>query len=274
MKEIKTYFLIFLFSALWFPISAQENVNEHLIQIAKTHAEIIFSKENPHDFKVVHNYGTSAVVSLIYTSPSIEGEWIKVKSLLSNGYLYLRKENEQWQVTGQTGALQTGIRMTGDYMRAHTLKELIEKKEYKMPEYRIKRMRSQYILATSLDSQLIAHFNKNKPHFEVIKITLKNLSPREKTRYGAEQFSKKGILKDFNKALIGYVDYVVLPDEISENTGCREQNCFTLTLAFSPPFYKVGYFYMEDPERVPQMNKREYLVVYPLGNGWYFFRLN
>jgi len=255
------------------------NLNDNIIQVARTYYLELLPERSPSNFKVVHNDGKRAVVSLVHTSPAIDKGKIKASAILTNFYMYLKKENTAWKVTSSSGGLQTGMRMSGDYARTYSAKEIVEQTERKnkvqgVPEYRVERMRNQYILATSLDSVLINHFNKNKFNFETLKEALQTLNPRTKNRYYADHFPKEDMLKHFNKALIEYVDYIVLPDEVSENSGCNGQDCFTLTLAFSPPFYKVGYFYLNEPERVPQMSAKEYLIVHPLGDSWYFFRIN
>lgn len=276
IKKIMCALLIFSYCTSWAQASQETQI---IIDTAKSYYQKLLPSRSPSDIKLVKNYGSSAVVSLVHTVPAINKEKIKASAIASNFYLYLTKDSQQWQVKHYTGALQTGIRVSADYARNNTAAEIVKQIEQKqkikgVPEYRVERMRQQYLLATSLDEKLIEHFHTHKADFDALKSAITTLEPRKKNRYWADYFPKEDMLKHFNNALIEYVDYIVLPDEINNNTGCRGQNCFTLTLAFSPPFYKVGYFYLNKPEQVPQMSIREYLVIYPLGDGWYFFRLN
>jgi hypothetical protein len=116
-------------------------------------------------------------------------------------------------------------------------------------------------LWTSPDTNLVAYFMKHRADFEKLQNNL-----TKKGFYGKQDSLVRRALKDpkikalatsllirdigYDKKLPGAVFYII--GGISDNT--------------------VGYFYQPNPLKVPPMSEKKFILIQPLGNGWYLFK--
>lgn len=186
-------------------------------------------------------------------------------------YAHLERRDGAWSMAGLARALPPSVREQADTFRSVSAADLA--KASGAPQAEIEADRRRLLLAASEDEALLRHFAENRPGFERIRaiLTRRPHNVDDETRVKAGD-AELGAL--FAESAIAYADRIVLGDDVEDDRGCFAPGCFTLAVLFSAPQYKVGYFYAPQPERVPRMTPREYLVIRPLGDGWYFFRQN
>ena len=172
-------------------------------------------------------------------------------------------------VSGTANAMTEDMRSVAGQMQSVTATEMTNTSS--LTEEMANWIRTRVLLTASTDDVLIAHFRQKREVFEAIRTMIAREPPSN--QYGHLEFAPP-FVDLFKEALIEYGDLRVLPDDISGTSGCKGENCLTLAITFMPPKYQLGYFYVSDPARVPRMTKSGYMVIRPLGSGWYFFRQN
>lgn len=196
-------------------------------------------------------------------------------------YVHLARQDGVWSVSGASRALPPAVRERANVFRSLSAADLAQ--GLGVPEAEAEALRRRTLLAASEDEALMRHFAEHRSAFARIRAILTRRpyvpetdspetgSPKRDSRVDAGDPELKGL---FDESLIAYGDRVVTAGDVGPERGCDGPECFTLAVLFSPPEYKVGYFHAPRPETVPGMSGREYLVIRPLGDGWYFFRQN
>lgn len=138
---------------------------------------------------------------------------------------------------------------------------------FSIAEAEVEMARERILLVATSDEVPIAHFRAKKSLFDTIKPALTD--PNE----NASHFDTAhvGLGKLLAAAGIQYDDRIVVSGCDARRKGCSARDCFTLVIAANT-FFRAGYFHMQQLDRVPQMSANDYIVIRPLGEGWYFFR--
>ena len=114
-------------------------------------------------------------------------------------------------------------------------------------------------LTVSLDSEIVAHFIKNKLEFERLKsIVFENIHIDTD---GERFIADKAFIKDYRKLLISSVrlnDYE-LGKGVSFTIGGILDNT-------------VGYLYIRDKKDIPEMDPDKIIMLREIGNGWYLYK--
>lgn len=116
-------------------------------------------------------------------------------------------------------------------------------------------------LWTSNDTQLVSYFYANKNKFVKLQAQLK-----KQGYYGkSDSLLVKAI---FNKKIRKAADELLIRNfEFDKKyPGC------VFYLLGGMTDNTVGYFYQPDPAKVPKMTEKKFILVRPLGDGWYLFK--
>lgn len=116
-------------------------------------------------------------------------------------------------------------------------------------------------LWSSPDTGLVNYFTRNKKSFVSLQASLK-----KKGFYGKADslvtgaINDKKIRKAADKLLIRNFEYdKKYPGAVFYLLGGMTDNT-------------VGYFYQPDPAKIPRMTEKKFILVLPLGDGWYLFK--
>jgi hypothetical protein len=116
-------------------------------------------------------------------------------------------------------------------------------------------------LFLSCDSVLKTHFRNNRNAFEKLNATLaKNPQQCASDSLLARAFASKKVSKQAGKLLVRSV----ITDKQSPGT--------LLFLIGGLGDNRVGYLYQPDVAKLPPVSARNYILLEPLGNGWYLFK--
>jgi hypothetical protein len=146
--------------------------------------------------------------------------------------------------------LKSAIESDTTLTEADALKQLGDFDEFKM---NINMMN----LTVSPDKELIEHFNKNKDKFYSL---LEKIKKENADKSQTWKFDNKSIYKtDISAIKISSITNFENPKIIRFTIGGMSEN-FT------------GYFYCENPSDLPEIESKGYIMIRPLGNGWYLFK--
>lgn len=110
------------------------------------------------------------------------------------------------------------------------------------------------------DNVLASHFNSHKKQFQQIQKRLVKKGFTKSDSLVVKAIKDKKIKKLANQVLIRGFEYdkrypgciFYLIGGIADNT--------------------VGYLYQPDPKRIPLITEKHYIIIKPLGDGWYLFK--
>ncbi len=223
----------------------------------------------PEEIEFLERSDEKVVVAMPLMAKAVSFDNIAVPEEKISCYVHLSRVEGVWKVSGMRTAYPGYVR----YL-AFLAREAPKYDEVARQNRLIALLGLNGLIATETDQKMMEHFRKNQDTFEAIR---KNITarPAEMPSRIEQDASELGRL--LTEAGIGYADHsvdagvLVNPDDPPE-TGCYGGGCFTLALVFVPPEFKVGYFHVDQEQRVPPMRLREFFVIRPLGNGWHFFR--
>ncbi len=112
-------------------------------------------------------------------------------------------------------------------------------------------------LTLASDKELVMHFEQNKEKFNLLLSKIKQNSLTVSERWRIDYQSEyKGFMQDLQITSVSNADHVQL---ISFVIGGMMDNF-------------VGYFYCTDPLQIPVMEPNRFIMIRPLGNGWYLYK--
>lgn len=116
-------------------------------------------------------------------------------------------------------------------------------------------------LWSGTDAELVAYFNAHKKQFLQLQASLTKKGFYGKTDSLVEKaMQDKKIRKKADALLIRNFQYnPKYPGAVFYMIGGMSDNT-------------VGYFYQPDPTKVPHMTEKKFILVRPLGDGWYLFK--
>ncbi|MDI9312934.1 MAG: hypothetical protein QM535_22175 [Limnohabitans sp.] len=117
-------------------------------------------------------------------------------------------------------------------------------------------------LTLEFDDNIVKHFIKNKDKFEKLK---------EKILAFKSNLKNKDFVKPHDVNEIFKIDLrdLYLGELIKYKLIC--QDCFELIIGGMID-NTVGYFYLEDKTKLPELNPSRIIMIREIGNGWYMFK--
>lgn len=170
-----------------------------------------------------------------------------------DAYFHFEKEKD-WKITAFRALAMTGITQLAleelEKMSEKDIEKIIQSKDKdkifsSREDYQY--LKENWRLILSSDDEIIAHFQKNKTNFELLKNTLKE----EKVD---KSLAKKLYLSNHLNS------YELMCDK-----------CITLPIGGILD-NTVGYFYIEDKADIPQPNPSRLIMIREIGNGWYLYK--
>lgn len=220
----------------------------------------------PQSYELVSNQGNNAVVSLTAIAPEVNYSKEKLPAQRINLYVYLVREGESWGISGSANAVPIPVRLRFKYGLSQSAVEMTNTSSVTLK--RAEWIHSHAVLVASTDDVLIAHFRRKRETIDRIRDQVRTLG---RSQYPNIDHDAPGYQELLDEASIEYVDLKNgIGRDVKENCGFAD--CFALILAFESPRYEIGYLHVTRPEDVPPISQDGYIVVRPLGNGWYFFR--
>lgn len=236
---------------------------DELIEIVQRELSPKFN--NPRNYEILQKDDDAAIVGMKVTRRSeVFDDRLWIPAANENVYVYFaRGMNHNWTIQDvqRSGGLRSRVVLAWSQSKEEAARTLF------VSESEVDSARERIILATAPDDVAMAHLRANRTVFETIRSSIDE-APETEAHFTASHAKIGSLLSAVG---IHYADRIVLSDTVSKSNGCNAHDCFTLVVV-ATPFYRVGYFYMRHHERVPRMSNRDYLVIRPLGDGWYFFR--
>lgn len=186
--------------------------------------------------------------------------WLHDSTVSRDIYFFLMK-NQNWTLYAARSLVMTGL-AAADKKRMDSLHLAVGDKNYlKKTGHTYSFDEKNMKLWAGSDKDLQSHFIKNKDEFGQLQKRLE-----KKGFYGkndsllTKAMTDKKIKKQTAGLLIREISYdpkwpgcvFYLIGGISDNT--------------------VGYLYQPDPKKIPRMTEKKYILIQPLGNGWYIFK--
>lgn len=250
--------------SVWFSVAAEAIATESALNFVKR--EVGEKLYQPQEYLLFDNGESGTVASLTAIAPAMVSPDGSAPLQRLNLYVYLSRKGEKWYILGSTSSMTDGLRSHAAEIRSTTAAEMAG--SWSVTEEKAEWIRSHVLLAAGLDDEIISYFNAKRAIFEAIR-----------TKIGSEPADQYGTIESappfddlFKEGFIEYGERKVANASMPTEPICTGGNCFTLVITFSPPRYRVGYFFMDDPARLPPMTEDGYAIVRSLGDGWYFFR--
>lgn len=201
-------------------------------------------------FKSLETKDSTAVINI--TAESKDG-------YISDLYVHLNKE-EHWKINAFRGLAMTGIleelKNQFESMSDSQIDSLIS-----AGDEDIKSKEDFYYVLNNIsltlkdDNSIVKHFENNRNEFELLAQQIASHSDEE--NINLNEIYKERI----RKLLIGNIS--------SYNLFCEQ--CIELTIGGMID-NTVGYFYIEDKSKLPEMNPDRIIMIREIGNGWYMFK--
>jgi hypothetical protein len=112
-------------------------------------------------------------------------------------------------------------------------------------------------LTVSPDKDLIEHFNKNKSKFYSLLERVKKENPVGAATW---KLDSKSVYKTAMQEIT-----------ISSISNFENPKIIRFTIGGMSDNY-TGYFYCENPNDLPEIDSKGFIMIRPLGNGWYLFK--
>lgn len=186
--------------------------------------------------------------------------WLHDSTISRDIYFYLMKQ-QNWTLYAARTLVMTGM-ATEDLHRMDSLYLVLGKKKYaKETGHSYTFDRENLKLWSESDQELLQYFAKHQKEFSNLQKQL-----TKKGYYGKNDSLLNNALKD--KSIKKQADALLIR-EISFDKKWKG-TAFYLIGGISDN--TVGYFYQPDPKKVPRMTEKKFILVEPLGNGWYLFK--
>ncbi len=186
--------------------------------------------------------------------------WLHDSITSMDVYFYLIK-NQNWTIYAVRSLAMTEA-ATQEKKRLDSIPESGRGKAYtKQRGYSYTFEYANLDLWNSSDTALATYFHRHKKEFHSLqkKLVAKGYYGKHDSLLTFAMASKK-IKKPANKLLIRSIEYNPRhPGMILFVVGGMVDNT-------------VGYFYQPDPAKVPPMTEKKYILIRPLGEGWYLFK--
>lgn len=209
------------------------------------------------NFRTLFQDDETAVINVTLTNNEHKGV---------DTYIHFAKENI-WKISAFRALAMTGIieKILNDceFMTETQIDSLIANGAFKSKEdydYQMKNMR----LTIALDDEIIQHFNDNKEKFESLKNELSNYIKLLPTKDLDSSFDINNIfetkLRELSLGKISLNDYEL---------NCDDCLIFPIGGMLDNV---VGYFYLEDKSKLPEMNPSRIIMIREIGNNWYMYK--
>lgn len=214
-----------------------------------------FSKKLKMTFRAISENDSAAYINLTLTD--------SIGKTGSDTYVFLVKDTV-WKITAfRALAMTSNIQKTIEkYASINELgiDSLIEKEKQSLhPSFKTKQEFSYLIdnakLTVELDDNIIQHLNNNKTEFEQLKQYCINYRNTVGSKDKEETIIT--IPNEYKNLLLGSIYYT--KDYIKFLIGGMGDN-------------EVGYLYIEEKSKVPQMNSKDYILIREIVSGWYLFK--
>ena len=172
-------------------------------------------------------------------------------------YVFLNKFDGTWKMASMRTILQLdSVRVMLDRLKTSTpdeWKDFYDQEKRTTFEFDYHNTK----LWVAPDKVIMRHFEKNKNNFE------KALQIIEKKGYLDTK------ILQIDKSLTTLLDELYLRNLYFDTEQCT--NCLLFEIG-SINQNGVGYFYLDPKYKTPAMSDTYFIVIKPLGNGWYFYK--